>query len=460
MNTKLEDGVLTIELEGRIDTKNSDEIQEKINSVCSQNDYNSIILDADKLIYISSSGLRIILRLRKMTKHVKIINASSGIYEILEMTGFTRMLPVEKAYRCLSVEGCEVIGSGAKGKVYRLDPETIIKVYKNPDSLEDIHKERELARTAFILGVPTAISYDVVKVGDYYGSVFELLNASSLSEILSKDLSRLDECVERSVELLKTIHSTHLEDDHVKGESIIIPDMKEIAFKWVNNLKGTLPDDVLEKLKSYMTAVSDSDIMLHRDYQINNIMVQDGETLLIDMDTLCHGDPIFELATMFAAYVGFAENCPGETMEFFGLSTEVCKEFWEKSLSLYLGYPMDTLTGTHEDSTEPSIESMESNGIYSQVSTVGSVESTSLETTSDSSVKSEDSAEDKSVKDSAYQIIRNAEDKVKVIAYTRLISWMIRHEHNKTEVDRKRMKQYKEELLEVLDKVEDLRLPV
>lgn len=47
------------------------------------------------------------------------------------MTGFTEMLPVEKAFREISVDGCEVIGQGANGAVYRINPEIIIKVYNN-----------------------------------------------------------------------------------------------------------------------------------------------------------------------------------------------------------------------------------------------------------------------------------------------------------------------------------------
>ena len=399
MKSTVKDRVLIIELEGKIDTNNSSAVEKEILSICSGSDYDSIILDADHLEYISSSGLRVILRLRKKGQ-LKIINASNEVYDILEMTGFTMMMPVEKAYRQLSVEGCEVIGAGAKGRVYRLDQETIIKVYMNPNSLAEIHKERELARTAFVLGVPTAISYDVVKVGENFGSVFELLNAASFSEILSKDPSRMEECVERSIELLKIVHSTQVDDSN-------IPDMKWRVLGWADMLEGCLSEEKIEKLKRILTGIPDSHTMLHGDFQLNNIMQQEGETLLIDMDTLCHGEPIFELANMFAAYVGFAENCPGETMEFFGLPEEFCQEFWRKSLALYLGFSL-------ERQKEPSVQ----------------------------------------------KVVQEAEDKIKVVGYSRLMKWMISHQINKTENDRKRMEQYREELLEALDKVEDLNLPI
>src|SRR5574344_746926 len=124
------------------------------------------------------------------------------------MTRFSELIHVEKAYRVISIEGCEIIGQGANGKVYRLDPDTIIKVYLNPDSLPDIHRERELARRAFVLGIPTAIPYDVVKVGDGYGSVFELLNAKSFAKLIKAEPENLHKYVEMYIDLMKKIHST------------------------------------------------------------------------------------------------------------------------------------------------------------------------------------------------------------------------------------------------------------
>ena len=61
-----------------------------------------------------------------------------------------------------------------------MDEETIVKEFHNADALENINRERELARTAFVLGIPTAISYDVVRLENGgYGAVYELLNAKS-----------------------------------------------------------------------------------------------------------------------------------------------------------------------------------------------------------------------------------------------------------------------------------------
>ena len=265
-------------------------------------------------------------------KDLKIINVQPEVYEIFDMTGFTEMVDIQKAYRVISVEGCEVIGQGANGKVYRIDPDTIVKVYLNPDSLPEIHRERELARAAFVLGIPTAIPYDVVRVGEGYGSVFELLNATSFAKLIINGEKDADEVAAMSIELLKLIHSTKIKPG-------TMPDMKAVALDWADFLKDYLPEDKYKKLHDLVAAVPDDMHMMHGDYHIKNVMLQNGEALLIDMDTLCHGYPIFELASMYNAYVGFSDTNHHQVEEFIGLSYDTAVHFWKESLRLYLGDP-------------------------------------------------------------------------------------------------------------------------
>ncbi len=342
MKSTLNDGILTIFLEGHIDSANAAGIEKEINEILAANSPKNVILDAENLTYISSVGLRIILRLRKQFRDLTITNVVSDVYEVLEMTGFTEMMDIQKAYRRLSIEGCEMIGQGSNGVVYRLDPDTIIKVYRNPDSLPDIHRERELARKAFVMGIPTAIPYDVVKVGNSYGSVFELLNARSFSKIVKADPSKLDETVDEFVKLLRQIHSTAVKP----GE---MPRMKEVALRWAQDLKGALPEAEAEKLIALIEAVPERDTMLHGDYHFNNVMVQNGEVLLIDMDTLCVGHPVFEFGSVFLANKGFGELDHSVTEKFLGIPYELTLQIWRKTLEKYFDTTDDAAVAAYEN---------------------------------------------------------------------------------------------------------------
>lgn len=330
MNYKTENGTLTVLLNGRIDSSNADAVEKEIADIRTNNAHDGLVLDADGLDYISSAGLRVVLRLKKAEPSLCIINANSEVYEIFEMTGFTEMMDIKKAYRRISLDGAELIGQGANGKVYRINDDTIVKVYLNPDSFGDIQRERELAKKAFVLGIPTAISYDIARVGDSYGTVFEMLNAKSFAKLIAQEPEKLDYYVNLYVDLLKKIHGTLVKEGDM-------PDMKEVAQKWAKFDVDYLPKGIGEKLVAMVDAVPKDNHMMHGDYHIKNVMMQDGEVLLIDMDTLCVGNPVFELGSMFNAYEGFSAIDNSISLSFLGIPHELAVKIWEKSLAAYIG---------------------------------------------------------------------------------------------------------------------------
>ncbi len=321
---------VTVVLSGRIDSSNAPAVEKESLTQLEGQSAAPVVMDASSLDYISSAGLRVLLRIKKAHPDLTITGVKSDVYEILDMTGFTEMMTVEKAYRVVSVEGCEEIGRGANGKIYRIDKDNVVKVYKHADALADIQHEREVARLALILGIPTAISYDVVKVGDSYGSVFELLNARSFSRILASEPDKMDWCVKEYVDMLKKIHGTLVP----AGK---LPDMKEKVLDWARFMQDYLPDWAGQKLLALVEAVPHDDHMLHGDYHTKNLELQNDEVLLIDMDTLAVGHPIFELASMFNAFVGFSEQNHEVIKKFQGFDFETAGIFWRKSMAAYLG---------------------------------------------------------------------------------------------------------------------------
>ena len=319
----------TLFLSGRIDSANAGAAEAEIARLTAGRKQ-PIVLDAADLTYISSAGLRVILRLKKAAPALKIVNVNREVYDILDMTGFTEMMPVEKAYRTVSVEGCEVIGEGFNGKVYRIDDDTVVKTYKNADALADIKHEREVAKLALVLGVPTAISYDVVKVGESYGSVFELLRARSFAKILANEPERYRWCVAQYVEMLKKIHAVCVP----QGK---LPSMKEKMNVIAERVRPFLPEEAGGKLSRLIGEIPESDRMIHGDYHTKNIVLAGDEVLVIDMDTLSVGHPIFDLMQMYNSYVGFSELDPAAVLAFQGYPAEIARRFWHDSLCAYLG---------------------------------------------------------------------------------------------------------------------------
>lgn len=97
IKTKLENGKLIIFPEGRIDTSNAMEVEKEMFRLAYEHANTPIEVDAKRLEYISSSGLRIFMKLIRMKKDKIIIrNVSSDVYKIFEVTGFTELLHIRK----------------------------------------------------------------------------------------------------------------------------------------------------------------------------------------------------------------------------------------------------------------------------------------------------------------------------------------------------------------------------
>lgn len=86
-------GTLTIHLEGKLDRNTADEAEERINS--EMNGMTKLIIDLEKLEYISSAGLRVLVGLRRKIgdrQNMAIKNAQPPVMEVFELTGLTKYL--------------------------------------------------------------------------------------------------------------------------------------------------------------------------------------------------------------------------------------------------------------------------------------------------------------------------------------------------------------------------------
>ena len=93
---KTENGALTVALEGRLDTTTAPELETELMGVI--DDVAALTLDFEKLDYISSAGLRVLLSAQKKmnTKgEMKLTNVNDTIMEIFEVTGFSDILTIE-----------------------------------------------------------------------------------------------------------------------------------------------------------------------------------------------------------------------------------------------------------------------------------------------------------------------------------------------------------------------------
>ena len=314
------------QIKGKIDSTNAPEFEKEIMAALPKE------LDASELEYISSAGLRVLLKLTKTVGDVTVVNVSPEVYEIYDVTGFTSILTVKKPLREISVEGKPVLGKGGNGIVYRLDDETIVKVYRLDHPVTAIDRERAYAKAAFVAGIPSVIAYDMVKVGDSYGVVYEAMNSDTLGHAIANDPEHLDEYVSKYVALAKKLHSTPVNDDTVTTLKNFLMSRADSSF-----MHEHLEQSEIDVLKDIISSMADSNTLVHGDFHPGNIMLQDGELMLIDMGEVTRGVPIYDVATVFRDLISAPQNNSDIIEQSVGLKADKCLEVGQKFLAMYSG---------------------------------------------------------------------------------------------------------------------------
>lgn len=318
--TKLTDSL--VKLQGSVDSSNAQQFEEELLAAISGQE---MTLDAEELTYISSAGLRVLLKVKKaLDGELVMTNVSPEVFDILDMTGFTQILTVRKAIRKISVEGLSVIGAGQTASVYRMDADTIVKVFRPGIDFGMVKNEIAKAKVAFMHGIPTAISYDVVKVGECYGVVYELLNAKDLADCMKDDPEHMEEYIRMFADVIREMHKTEVvSEQFVSARATTmgaLPYMKGRIFN----------DEEYEKIKAIMENIPERRTFIHGDCHAGNVMLQGKELMFIDLSCAGCGHPIFDLMSMY-----LTAACHQGVL-FSNYTKEEAYHIWKVFLSAYL----------------------------------------------------------------------------------------------------------------------------
>ena len=297
-NYNLDNGVLTVSLDGRMDTEAAVKFEAELAEICKNNPHGSMVFDAEKLLYVASSGLRTILKMAKTEKNFSVENVYPAVYSVFEMTGFSRIIKIRKALRKIDLEKCERIGFGGNGAVYRVSEDEIVKVNYNPATYAALDLELAKAKEAFLLGIPTAISFDLVDCGEgKRGVVYETIKSRTLGESIQSNPELMEELTERYVEQLNTLHAVHT-DNPVFGNA------KDNYRTQVENASKFLTEEEGKMLEQILDVLPEGDRLVHCDAHPKNIMIQNGDMLWIDMEGMATGHPIYDLISIAAVLNG------------------------------------------------------------------------------------------------------------------------------------------------------------
>ena len=235
-----------------------------------------------------------------------------------------------KRYKEFSVKGCDIIGRGAKGDVYRYDDELVIKVFNRNNLYRDVEREVSFSRRAFILGIPTAISFGIVAVGNRWGAMYELLNSETISGRISKSPGQVGTYATMMAELALQIHGTKV------SAKDGFPSVAGRLRSYVEGGIGREDEALAQRCMALVSALPETHTLVHGDFHTGNVILQGGEPLLIDMDRIATGHPIAELSDLYYFYVTLGEDDPSVVENFMGFSYEVSRQFFDLFLRRYL----------------------------------------------------------------------------------------------------------------------------
>lgn len=330
MNNVLEEKTLTIYVTASEFLFNPRKMKDELIDLVKQNKEKDINIDLGDFDNIVQSLIDFLVEILKNNENVSLVNLRGNVFDEFRKQGYTNQYPIFRRLLPVTIEGCEEIGGGFFSKFYRLNEDTCVKVYNEKASIDNIILEKEKAKQAMILGVPTAIPFTIVNVDGHFGVLFEYINGKTLGKTILNDKEHIDMWIKKYVDLLLNLKDT-------KVENSIFPNCEEVYLEKAEYIKDFIAKEDYEKIKEIICSIEDTRSIVHADCHINNIMVSNNEIFLIDLDTLMIGNTIYELAGFYCTYQIFEELYPGNNDEFLKLDKQTVQKILDGIYNSYFG---------------------------------------------------------------------------------------------------------------------------
>jgi uncharacterized protein (TIGR02172 family) len=282
-------------LDGRLDASSAPSLEARL----ATDGIRELVLDFAACPFVSSCGIRTVLmahrRMASAGGHLVARSLPPAVREIFDMTGLSSIIAISKPTREISLDGLELLSQGVCGECFRLDAETVVKLYREGVAPDVAEQEKRYAKAAFVMGIPTAISYDVVSCGTRSGIVFELLDAELFSAVIRRDIGNIDLHARRLSDLARILHAS-------RGDRAVLTDLKDRFRGYIRQIGDVLTPEETEFMLDRLEAVPDAETCVHFDLHSSNIMVQNGELVIIDMGDFSIGSNMFDLGLIYMIY--------------------------------------------------------------------------------------------------------------------------------------------------------------
>lgn len=241
----------------------------------------------------------------------------------------------------IRLDGLKAFAKGGTGECFRIEDDKILKLYYEGFPKERAFQEKKNAKTAFVAGIPTPISFELVTFEGRYGIIYEMINAKTMSEVLQINPDMAQEMGRQMAALAKTIHNARIKDwNFPKSTEKIAKSLPYAMY---------LGEAIRRNIEEFMASLDKCQGYVHGDFHSNNIMMVKDEMMLIDMGSFSIGSPLFDLAVLHFSFFDSPESSTGDISQFNGLKRSTREKVWDSFINEYF----------KESSKEERIEQME-----------------------------------------------------------------------------------------------------
>ncbi|MBR1633507.1 MAG: phosphotransferase [Lachnospiraceae bacterium] len=191
------------------------------------------------------------------------------MFDIFAITGFADLFDIHRVLRDFSIRQKEFLTDSVNGKIYALEDDNMLKVFRSDVTMEEADQEREYAHAALVCGIPTAIPFDVVSVGGGYGIVYEAVDMVTVANLVTADPASLELRAEQFAKLLRELHDTDAKDSG-------LPDIKDRYRQWVDVASPRLDPKTKQRILSLVESIPDRNTYVHGEINLSNVLLHRG----------------------------------------------------------------------------------------------------------------------------------------------------------------------------------------
>ena len=234
-------------------------------------------------------------------------------------------------YPQINLDDWQQVGEGGNGKTY-VNPEApgeILKVNKEClSTLEAVKREYDTSKAVANLGVSVPQMYKIVRVGDAYATLSQLIKGKkSLSRICHDEPERTEEMARLLCQKGKELFATPC-------NTVFFPNRKEQALRAIE--KTTFVSKKNKKtIRAFIETIPESTNCVHGDFQTGNIIQAGEDYYWIDLDRFAYGDPMFDIGHLFMICVIYAPM--KQVQDIFHMTEEQFHRFWDAFAKEYTG---------------------------------------------------------------------------------------------------------------------------